>query len=301
VSARGGPILVTGATGQIGYEVVRQLAPLGRVIALTRTDLDLADTAAIRETVRALRPAVIVNGAAYTAVDRAESEPELCAALNADAPAVLAEEARRLGALLVHYSTDYVFDGSKRSPYTESDPPAPLNVYGATKLRGEEGVRSTGGPHVILRTSWVYGARGQNFLRTMLRLARERPELRVVSDQVGAPTSSRSVAGATAAIIETMLSRIGELEGGPWGLYHLAAGGSTTWYEFARCILERDPRREQQVCRAVLPISTAEYPTAARRPRYSVLDCSLARETFGLTLPDWRDQLTAVLGEVQPV
>jgi len=290
-------IVVTGSTGQIGYEAVRELAPLGKVVGLTRADLDLAKPTAIRETIRRLRPRVIVNAGAYTAVDRAESERELCGAINADAPGVLAEEARRLGALLVHYSTDYVFDGSKRAPYTEADPPAPLNVYGATKLAGEQAVQATGGAYVILRTSWVYGARGTNFLRTMLRLARERTELRVVNDQIGAPTWSRSVASMTASIVGYELGRDDELSAGLAGLYHVAAGGSTTWYEFARCILEGDPRREEQICRAVVPITSAEYPTAARRPAYSVLDCSAFADRFRLSAMSWRDQLKLVLAE----
>ena len=296
---RDDPIVVTGATGQIGYEAVRALAPLGSVVALTRADLDLTNPAAIRETVRRLCPRVIVNAAAYTAVDRAESDRELCGAINADAPGVLAEEARRLGALLVHYSTDYVFDGSKLAPYTETDPPAPLSVYGATKLAGERAIQSAGGAHVILRTSWVYGARGTNFLRTILRLARERAELRVVNDQVGAPTWSRSIASMTADIVRYELGRGEDFGTGLSGLYHLAAAGATTWYEFARCILERDPRREEQVCRAVIPISTAEYPTAARRPLYSVLDCTAFADRFRLSLQDWREQLPLVLADLR--
>jgi dTDP-4-dehydrorhamnose reductase len=286
-------IVVTGATGQIGYEAVRELAPLGNVVGLTRADLDLANPAAIRETIRTLRPRIIVNAAAYTAVDRAEAERELCGAVNADAAAVLAEEARRLGALLVHYSTDYVFDGSKRSPYTEKDPPAPLSAYGATKLAGEQAIQAVGGSYVILRTSWVYGARGTNFLRTMLRLARERSELRVVNDQVGAPTWSRSIAAATARL----LLEVGN--DGAADVYHMTALGSTTWYDFARHILEGDPQREEQVCRTIIPISTAEFGAPARRPLYSVLDCAAIRDGFGLTLPDWRQQLGLVLDELR--
>jgi dTDP-4-dehydrorhamnose reductase len=284
-------IVVTGATGQIGYEAVRELAPLGTVVGLTRADLDLANPSAIRQTIRTLRPRVIVNAAAYTAVDRAESQRELCAAINADAPAVLAEEARRLGALLVHYSTDYVFDGSKRSPYVEEDLPAPLSVYGATKLAGEQAIQAAGGSYLILRTSWVYGARGTNFLRTMLRLARERTELRVVNDQVGAPTWSRSIAAATAQLLLDVGTD------GAAAVYHLTAAGSTTWHGFAEAILEGDPQREEQLCRAIIPISTAEFGAPARRPLYSVLDCTAIREGFGLALPDWRQQLGLVLAE----
>ncbi len=292
-------IVVTGATGQIGYEAVRELAGLGKVIGLTRADVDLGKPAAIRELMRRLRPRVIVNAAAYTAVDRAESEPDLCRAINADAPAVLADEARRLGALLVHYSTDYVFDGAKRSPYTESDPPAPLNVYGETKLAGERAIQAAAAAYVILRTSWVYGMRGTNFLRTMLRLARERDELRVVNDQVGAPTWSRSIASMTADIVGYELARGADFGEGVSGLYHLTAAGSTTWFEFARCILAGDPRPEEQMCRAVVPISTRDYPTAARRPAYSVLDCSAFGDRFRLSMTDWRDQLGLVLSALR--
>jgi dTDP-4-dehydrorhamnose reductase len=295
----GDKIIVTGATGQIGYEAVRELAPVGRVVALTRADLDLGDPAAIRETVRSLRPRVIVNAGAYTAVDRAESEPELCAAINATAPAVLAEEARRLGALVVHYSTDYVFDGSKGAPYTEADPPAPLNVYGVTKLAGERAIQASGAAHVILRTSWVFGARGTNFLRTMLRLARERTELHVVDDQVGAPTWSRSIASMTADIVEFELGRGEEFAAGLSGVYHLAAAGSTTWYQFARCILEGDPRRHEQICRAVIPVSTEALGARARRPHYSILDCTAFGDRFRLSLLDWREHLRAVLEELR--
>jgi dTDP-4-dehydrorhamnose reductase len=291
-----GTIVVTGATGQVGYEAVRALAPFGKVVGLTRADLDLATPGAIRETVRRLRPRVIVNAGAYTSVDGAESERELCAAINADAPAVLAEEAHKLGALLVHYSTDYVFDGSKRAPYLESDLPAPLNYYGDTKLAGEQAVQGIGGAYAILRTSWVYGTRGTNFLRTMLRLARERAELRVVNDQVGAPTWSRSIAETTASVVRTFA--------GPSGVFHLAAAGSTTWYDFARGILDGDPRRDEQACRAVIPISSAEFArlegrAIAPRPAYSVLDCTAIHDRFGLALPQWRAQLALVLGELR--
>jgi dTDP-4-dehydrorhamnose reductase len=292
-------IVVTGATGQIGYEAVQELAPVASVVGLTRADLDLARPDSIRETMRTLRPKVIVNAAAYTAVDRAESERDLAAAINAEAPAVLAEEARRLGALLVHYSTDYVFDGSKGAPYTESDPPAPLNVYGATKLAGEQAIQAAGATYVILRTSWLYGAHGTNFLRTMLRLARERTELRVVNDQVGAPTWSKWIASMTADVVEYELSRGKEFAAGLSGLYHLAAAGSTTWYEFALCILAGDPRRHEQICRAVIPISTAEHSTAARRPPYSVLDCTAFGDRFRLSLMGWRSQLEGVLDELR--
>jgi dTDP-4-dehydrorhamnose reductase len=296
-------IVVTGAKGQIGYDLARQLASHGKVVGLTRADLDLADPAAIREAMRRLRPRVIVNAAAYTAVDRAETERELATAINADAPRILAEEARRLGALLVHYSTDYVFDGRKRSPYVETDPTNPKSVYGATKLAGEQAVQTAGGSYVILRTSWVYGARGTNFLRTMLRLAREREELRVVTDQVGAPTWSRSIASMTVEIIGQELGRGDEFGEGLAGLFHLSAAGQTTWYDFARCILEKDPHREEQKCRRIVPISSEEFAAEAKRPiakrpAYSVLDNAAFRHRFRLSLGDWREQLDLVLAEL---
>jgi len=295
-------ILVTGATGQIGYEAVRCLTPLGTVVGLTRADLDLADPVAVRDAVRRLRPRVIVNAAAYTAVDRAETEPELVETVNVDAPQILAEEAKRLGALLVHYSTDYVFDGQKRSPYVETDQTNPLSVYGATKLAGEQAVQTTGGIYVILRTSWVYGARGTNFLRTMLRLAREREEMRVVNDQVGAPTWSRSIASVTADIVGHELTRGEEFGEGLAGLFHLSAAGETTWYDFARCILEKDPRREEQKCRRITPISSDEFAaeskrSVARRPAYSVLDNAAFGDRFRQSLLDWRQPLDSVLAE----
>jgi dTDP-4-dehydrorhamnose reductase len=296
-------IVVTGAAGQIGYEAVRELGPLGKVVGLARADLDLADPAAIRETLRRLRPRVIVNAAAYTAVDLAETEREVAAAINTDAPAVLAEEARRLGALLVHYSTDYVFDGRKGSPYVESDPPNPLSVYGATKLAGEQAIGAVGGIYVILRTSWVYGTRGTNFVRTMLRLAREREELRVVNDQVGAPTWSRSIASMTGDIVGYELSRGEEFGAGLPGLLHLSAAGQTTWYDFALCILEKDPRREEHTCRRIKPIASEEFAAEAKRPiatrpAYSVLDNTALHQRLRISLVDWRLPLDAVLAEL---
>ncbi len=297
-------IVVTGATGQIGYEAVRALAPLGRIVGLTREDLDLADLAAIREMAQRLRPRVIVNAAAYTAVDRAETDRELASAINAHAPEVLAEAARRVGAMLVHYSTDYVFDGRKGSPYLETDPTNPLSVYGSTKLAGEQAIQAVGGSYVILRTSWVYGARGTNFVRTMLRLAREREELRIVNDQVGAPTWSRSVASMAADIVSYELSRGEEFGAGLAGLFHLSAAGETTWYDFARCILEGDPRREEQKCRRITPISSEEFARGAtrpiaRRPAYSVLDNTAFADRFRLSLSDWRQSLHTVLAETR--
>jgi dTDP-4-dehydrorhamnose reductase len=272
-------ILLTGATGQVGWELRRTLAPLGEVKFFDRFGLDLADTPPLVATVRALQPAVIVNAAAYTAVDKAESERDLAFAINATAPRVLAEEAKRIGALLVHYSTDYVFDGEKASPYVEDDPTHPLSVYGASKLAGEQAIARSGCRHLTLRTSWVYGPRGRNFYLTMLRLAKERPELKVVDDQVGAPTSSLEIARATAALLAK----------GAQGLYHMSAAGETTWCGFARAILKR-----AGLATPVAAIRTEDYPTPAKRPRNSRLDCSKLRRETGVALAGWEAALDEV-------
>lgn len=272
-------ILLTGATGQVGWELRRTLAPLGEVKFFDRFGLDLADTPPLVATVRALQPEVIVNAAAYTAVDKAESERDLAFAVNATAPRVLAEEAKRIGALLVHYSTDYVFDGEKAAPYVEEDATAPINVYGESKLAGERAIERSGCRHLTLRTSWVYGPRGRNFYLTMLRLAKERPELKVVDDQVGAPTSSLEIARATA----TLLAK------GAQGLYHMSAGGETTWCGFARAILER-----AGLSTPVAAIRTEDYPTPAKRPRNSRLDCSKLLKETGVALAGWEAALDEV-------
>jgi dTDP-4-dehydrorhamnose reductase len=272
-------ILLVGRNGQVGRELARSLAPLGEVQALGREQLELTDPNAIRKTVRAAAPEVIVSAAAYTAVDRAESEPDLAFSVNANAPGVLAAEAERSGALLVHYSTDYVFDGAKSGPYTEADAPHPLNVYGASKLAGEQAIAASGCRYLILRTSWVYGPHGSNFMLTMLRAARERPELRVVDDQYGAPTSSAAIARATARLLAAR----------PEGLYHMTAAGRTSWYGFAKAILAR-----AGIGTPIIPISTEQYPTAARRPRNSVLDNSRLRAACGIALAPWEEGLAEV-------
>ena len=274
-------LLVTGSNGQVGRELVRTLAPLGEVVASDRAGADLARPDELVAAVRAARPAIIVNAAAYTAVDRAESEPEVARAVNAVAPGILAEEAKRLGALLVHYSTDYVFDGSKPAPYTEDDAPRPLNVYGRTKLEGEQAIRAADGRHLILRTSWVYGPRGSNFLLTMLRLGKERDELRVVDDQLGAPTSSAAIAEATARIL-------GSAEAS--GLFHLTASGRTSWHGFAAAIM-----RDAGLSTRVVPIRSSEYPMAAKRPLNSVLSNDRLAATFGFRPSSWEDQLAACM------
>jgi len=288
-------ILLTGVKGQVGWELQRSLASLGEVVAVDREDMDLADAAAIHTKVRELAPRVIVNPAAYTAVDRAESEPEGARLINAVAPGILAEAALRCGAILVHYSTDYVFDGSKDSAYLEDDAPHPLNVYGATKLAGEAAIRAAGVRHLILRTSWVYGLRGGNFLLTMQRLMRERTELKIVDDQIGAPTWSRLIAEATAQILAQCLSPArGADRPEPWGTYHLTCGGETSWYGFAAAIAELGgyPTR-------LTPIPSSDYPTPARRPANSRLDNAKLARVFGLRLPHWRKALALCLDQTE--
>jgi len=272
-------ILLTGRNGQVGWELQKALAPLGELTALGRAELDLRDAGRIREAVRASNADAIVNAAAYTAVDKAESEREAAFAVNASAAGVLAEEAKRSGALLVHYSTDYVFDGEKPAPYVEEDEPNPINAYGASKLAGERAIAASGCRTLILRTSWVYGPRGANFYLTMLRLARERPELRVVDDQVGAPTSSIEIARATLHMLRP----------GAHGLYHLSAAGRTSWCGFARAILAR-----AGIATPVVAIRTEDYPAPAKRPRNSRLDCSRLRADFGVALAPWEEGLAEV-------
>jgi dTDP-4-dehydrorhamnose reductase len=296
--ARFSTILLTGANGQVGYELQHALAVLGNVIALERSQLDLSDADAIRRVVREIKPDLIVNPAAYTAVDKAEAEPELAMVINAVAPGVLAEEAVRLDAPLVHYSTDYVYDGAKSSPYVETDSTNPLSVYGKSKLAGENAIRAVGLPHLMLRTSWVYGARGKNFLRTILRLAAEREQLRVVSDQIGAPTWSRSIAEAT-------LVALNNWNEGLSGTYHLTCAGQTSWYGFAReivkeyemrCASRGWPKLRTTVA-AIKAIKTTEYPTPAPRPANSRLDCTKIKHDFPVAVPDWREALRQVLDD----
>lgn len=296
-------VLVTGAGGQVGADVARALRSRAEVIALDRAGLDLARPEAIERCVREARPGLIVNAAAYTAVDRAESEPDLAHAVNARAPGILGAEAKRCGALLVHYSTDYVFDGTKRGPYVETDPTAPLGVYGASKLEGERAVAASGCAHVILRTSWVYAPRGRNFLLTMLRLAKERDEIRVVDDQHGAPTASCELARATVALFTTQEDArpIGEADleraSAKGGLYHATAAGETTWFGFASAIFEAWSRKGGPTFKAprLVAIPSSEYPTPARRPANSVLSCELLARTFGVRLAHWREGLAEAL------
>lgn len=293
-------ILLAGKDGQVGWELQHTMASLGEVVAVGHREMDLADPDSIRKVVREIRPAIIVNPAAYTAVDKAESEPDLAMAINGVAPGILAEEARRLNAVLVHYSTDYVFDGKKAAPYSEEDAPNPLNVYGQTKLAGERAVQAAGAPYLMLRTSWVYGARGRNFLLTILKLAGEKSELKIVDDQIGAPTWCRMLAETTARMLApvcaapnppAMLAETG-------GLYHLTAGGQTSWHGFAAKILENVPRSTIPMPAKLIPIPTSEYPTPAARPHNSCLSNEKLTRTFRLSLPSWEESLAQCLREI---
>jgi dTDP-4-dehydrorhamnose reductase len=285
-------ILLIGKNGQVGWELRRTLAPLAEVRAMDYPEIDFTNTAMLRAMVAAVDPTVIVNAAAYTAVDKAETETDLCRQVNAIAPGVLAEAAKKAGALMVHYSTDYIFDGTKTSHYVETDAPNPLGAYGRTKLEGDRAVKASGADHLIFRLCWVYGTRGQNFMLTMQRLAREREKLRVVDDQFGCPTWSRMIAEATALALKQVMA--GADRSAYNGEYHLAASGYTSWYGFATSIIEGMPEVERK-CRVVERITTAEYPTPAKRPAFSALDCGKLQKTFGLRLPNWETSLRQVL------
>ena len=285
-------ILLIGKIGQVGWELCRTLAPMARVRCVDYPEIDLTSGDSIRHWVRESQPTIVINAAAYTAVDKAESELDKAMKINGEAPGILAEEARNAGALLVHYSTDYIFDGSKQTPYVETDPPNPLGAYGRSKLAGDEAVRGAGGAHLIFRLCWVYGARGQNFMLTMMRLAREREKLRVVSDQVGCPTWSRMIAETTAlALTQIVAARDPAALS---GTYHLASSGVTSWHGFAQAIINLMPA-EGKKCSAVEAISTAQYPTPTKRPAYSVLACGKLERAFGLRLPHWEESLRQVL------
>mgnify|MGYP000400866457 CR=1 FL=1 len=292
-------ILLTGKRGQVGFELQRALAPLGRVHAVDAAECDLADESAVRQLVRSVQPQVIVNPAAYTAVDKAESEPALAHAINAVAPGVLGEEAARLGAWVVHYSTDYVFDGSQSQPYTEADPANPQSVYGRSKRDGEIALEQSGARHLILRTSWVVGAHGSNFAKTILRLAAERDHLNVVADQIGAPTPATLLADVTAHLLRQV-----QREGAgnfPFGLYHLTAGGETSWQQYARFVVAEAAamgRTLRLTPESIHAIDTAGYPTPARRPANSRLDTAKLRRTFGLELPHWQSGVRHTLQQI---
>ncbi len=297
-------VLLTGVSGQLGWELRRTLLPLANLVCAAgprdavrgAQPLDLANPEALRNLIRQARPDIIINPAAYTQVDQAEEELDLARAINATAPGVFAEEAHRCGAFLIHYSTDYVFAGQGRKPFLEQDTSAPINAYGRTKCEGEDAIRTRLAAHLILRTSWLYSARGNNFLRTILRLANDHAELRIVDDQIGAPTWARMLAEATAQI----LAEAGML-GRDWleeraGTYHLTATGETSWYGFARAILGLAPEHYTQA--KLFPIPTSDYPTKAARPAYSVLDCSAAARTFGISLGPWQEHLERVMEDL---
>ena len=299
-------ILVTGATGQVGWQLQRTLAPLGEVVARTRSQLDLSNPEGTAKYIRELMPQIVVNAGAYTAVDKAETEHDLAHTINAVTPGRIAEELGRTGGLLVHYSTDYVFDGSKADPYVEQDPTGPLNMYGQTKLAGEQGIAASGCAYIILRTSWVYDTRGKNFLRTVLRLAREREELRMVNDQHGAPTWARGIAEVTAQIVARCAQPSERTGCEITGVFHLTAGGATTWAGFAEQILQdyeslvswpadTGEFGSPLVAERVVPITSDQYKTPARRPRNSVLSNEKLLSTFGLKLPDWKVLLRQAL------
>lgn len=291
-------ILITGANGQVGWELARAAQPLGEVIALDRSGADLADPEGLRRLVRRLRPDVILNAAAYTAVDKAEDDEAAALRINGEAPGVLAQEALALDALLVHYSTDYVFDGAAQRPYVESDPTGPVSAYGRTKLIGEQAIAATGGRWLVFRTSWVYAPRGGNFPRTMLRLACERDALKVVADQFGAPTGARLIADVTAqALVCTSAeSALGRFES---GIYHLTASGSTSWHGLACAVIEGARKRGWPIkAGAVDGIAADQYPTRARRPFNSRMSTAALAARFGVTLPPWEQGIELLLDDL---
>jgi len=316
-------ILLIGNTGQVGYELHKLLGKMGtdldkmgtdtnspagklgsvpNFVSLDYPDIDLSSPDSIVTTLRTHTPSLVINAAAYTAVDKAESEPDLAMAINGTAPGIIAEELKKSGGALVHYSTDYVFDGTKDAPYAEDDTPNPLSAYGRAKLAGEVAIQSSGIPHLILRSSWIYGSRGSNFLRTILRLAREREDLSIVDDQIGAPTWCRMIAEKTVEILkkvsnfksETFFNALST----HGGLYHLTASGETSWHGFARAILDLDPGKKEQVLRSLVPIPTTDFPLPAPRPLNSRLDCRRAKDTFGIGLPSWDESLPLVMAEL---
>jgi len=300
-------IVIVGRNGQLAWEANRQFQGLGQVICVGRPEFDLADIDGVCAEIRRIKPSILINAAAYTAVDQAESEPEAAMKINSDAPAAMAEEAKRLSALFISYSTDYVFDGKSPSPYKEDDSTAPLNVYGASKLSSERAVAAVGGSHLIFRTSWVYGARGKNFLKTIVKLAAERPELRIVDDQIGAPTWSRDLAGATRKIIEQLAKKsstakisIVEALGDRSGIYHMTTAGSVSWYGFATAIVEEMRKRglSKGNLAEVIPIPSSQFPTPAARPHNSRLCNQKLSRVFGVSLPPWRESLAAVMDEL---
>ena len=285
-------ILITGQHGQVSRELQQRLQGLGELVVLGRDQLDLANPEQIRQQVRSHRPGLIINAAAHTAVDQAENEPEVAFAINATAPGILAEEAKALGIPLIHYSTDYVFDGSKPAPYTEDDAPNPLGVYGQSKLAGEQAIAAVGGQYLVLRTSWVYSSHGKNFLLTMQRLLQEKPQMRIVADQIGAPTWAGTIANSTRALIERWQAG----QAGDWGVYHLTAQGETSWFGLAQAIGEQ-LLAEGKACAELEGIPASDYPTPAKRPLNSRLDCSRLQQQWHVGQPQWREALRECLAQ----
>jgi dTDP-4-dehydrorhamnose reductase len=292
---RNSRIVVIGRIGQVGWELRHKLACLGQVTAIDYPEIDFKNPDSLLAALRSVDPAVIVNAAAYTAVDKAEDEPEIAMAINGTGPGVLAEEAKRLGSILVHYSTDYVFDGTKQGEYVETDTPNPQNVYGKTKLAGDEAIAASGCEYLILRTSWVYGARGNNFLLTMLKLAGERAELRIVDDQTGAPTTSECIAQGTTNVLAQLMAPSGTGLDGRSGVYNLTNTGATTWFGFAQALLTQSAASMGTKLPKLIPIPTSEFPRPAARPANSRLSCRRVEETFGVRMPGWEDALALVL------
>jgi len=288
-------ILLIGKNGQLGWELQRTLATLGEVVTLDYPEIDLAKPESLREVIRTISPQLIINAAAYTNVDKAESEPELAMKVNTESPGVIAEEARRLNAAFIHYSTDYVFDGKKGSPYVETDVPNPLNVYGKTKLAGEQLVEVVGGSYLIFRTSWVYSMRKGGFMTKVLQWTREQETLRIVDDQIGSPTWARMLAEATAQVIAQGRNDPVNYIHEKAGLYHLAGGGSCSRYEWAKAILELDPKKEEQAVKRLLPAKSSEFPTLAIRPPKSGLSIEKYKNTFGMQFPDWNECLKLLM------
>lgn len=285
-------ILLFGKIGQVGWELRRTLGPLCDLICVEYPDVDFTKPDTVRQAIASTRPQIIINAAAYTAVDKAETETALATAINATAPAIMAEEAKKLGALLIHYSTDYVYDGAKTSPYLETDPTGPLGAYGRTKLEGDQAIAAVDCNHLIFRLCWVYGARGANFMLTMQRFAREREKLRVVADQFGSPSWSRMIAETTALALARIQSP--DHAAAIKGVYHLCSSGHTSWHGFATAIIEAMPEAERKCCE-IEAIPSSAYPTPTRRPAYSVMSCAKLEKTFGLRLPDWKQCLDLVL------
>ena len=288
-------ILQIGTKGQLGWELLRTCAPLGEVVALDYPDVDLSDSHGLRELVRNTKPDIIINAAAYTNVDKAESEPEIARAINATGPGVLAEEAIKIGAVLVHYSTDYVFDGTKGSPYVETDQPNPLNMYGHTKLEGEQLIAASACVNLVLRTSWVYSMRQGGFVTKVLQWARTQEVMRVVDDQISSPTSARMLAEITALILAQGREDVFGYLSKKSGLYHCAGGGSCSRFEWAKAILELDPQKEEQIVNKLLPAQSDEFAVLANRPKSSVLICLRLQEELGLKLPDWYSDMEVTI------